>query len=194
MLVRAFLELASGFGEQFQGNGVDMSKAVKSLMMKDLSDQLRGAADVVFVDISKLDGVSNNRLRAASRKQSIQILATKFSLARRTLLDMGWKVDGVSAGPTTIAWGPDVVGLAKQAIKWEKEFPGTVVKGGYVDGQSVTSQDVKVLSESPSKEELVSRIIGSLMSAGTAALAAINAQGSNLASQIKQISEKEQAA
>lgn len=42
---------------------------------------------------------------------------------------MGWKVDAVSGGPTTIVWGPDVVGLAKQAIKWAKEFPGTVVKG-----------------------------------------------------------------
>lgn len=170
-----------------------MSKAVKSLMMKDLSEQLRGAADVVFVDISKLDGVSNNRLRAASRKQSIEVLATKFSLARRTLLDMGWKIDGVTGGPTTITWGPDVVGLAKQAVKWEKEFPGTVVKGGYVGGQTVTPEEVKVLSECPSKEELIARIIGGLMSAGTAALSAINAPGSNLASQIKQISEKGQA-
>ena len=183
-----------GFGNSFQSDGVDMSKAVKSLMMKQLTEQLRGAEDVVFVDISKLDGVSNNRLRAASRKQSIELLAAKFSLARRTLLDMGWKVDNVTGGPTTIAWGADVVGLAKQAIKWVKEFPGTVVKGGYVGGQTVTSEEVKVLSESPSKEELISMIIGGLMSASTAALSAINAPGSNLASQIKQISEKEQAA
>jgi large subunit ribosomal protein L10 len=183
-----------GSRNSFQGDGVDMSKAVKSLMMKELSDQLRGASDVVFVDISKLDGVSNNRLRAASRKQSIQMLAAKFSLARRTLLDMGWKIDNVTGGPTTIAWSSDVVGLAKQAIKWEKEFPGTVVKGGYVGGQTISSDEVKVLSESPSKEELISMIIGGLMSASTAALSAINASGANLASQIKQISEKEQAA
>lgn len=177
----------------FQDDGVEMSKAVKTLMMQDLSEQLRDVSDVVFVDISKLDGVSNNRLRQASNKQSIGLLATKFSLARRTLLDLGWKLDAAQGGPTTIAWGPDVVGLAKQAIKWEKEFPGTVVKGGYVGGQTVTSEEVKILSESPSKEELIARIIGGLMSASTAALSAINAPGSNLASQIKQISEKEQA-
>lgn len=171
-----------------------MSKAVKSLMMKDLSDQLRSASDAVFVDISKLDGTSNNKLRAASKKQSIQMLAAKFSLARRTLLDMGWKVDGVRGGPTTIAWGPDVVGLAKQAIKWEKDFPGAVVKGGYVGGQAISSEEVKVLSESPSKEELIAKIIGGLMSAATAAVGAITAPASNFASQIKQISEKEQAA
>ncbi len=179
---------------RFLDDGVDMSKAVKNLMMKDLADQLQSVSDVVFVDISKLDGVSNNRLRVASKKLSIGLLATKFSLARRTLLDLGWKVDGVSGGPTTICWGPDVVGLAKQAIKWEKEFPGSVVKGGYVGGQLVKSEDVKVLSECPSKEELIARIIGGLMSASTAALSAINAPGSNLASQIKQISEREQAA
>jgi large subunit ribosomal protein L10 len=171
-----------------------MSKAVKSLMMQDLSEQFRNVSDVVFVDLSKLDGVSNNKLRRASKKQSIELLAAKFSLARRTLLNLGWKVESIAGGATTIVWGPDVVGLAKQAIKWEKEFPGTVVKGGYVGGQTVTPEDVKVLSESPSKEELIARIVGGLMSASTAALSAINAPGANLASQIKQISEKEQAA
>lgn len=163
-------------------------------MMKDLSEQFRNVSDVVFVDISKLDGVSNNRLRIASRNQSIGLLAAKFSLVRRTLLDLGWKVDSAKGGATTIAWGPDVVGLAKQAIKWEREFPGALVKGGYVGGQTVTAEEVKILSESPSKEELVARIIGGLMAAATAALSAVNAPGTNLASQIKQISEKEQAA
>ena len=66
-----------------------MSKAVKSLMMKDLSDQLHGISEVVFVDISKLDGVSNNRLRVASRKQSISLLGTPFKLAKRVLSDLG---------------------------------------------------------------------------------------------------------
>jgi large subunit ribosomal protein L10 len=179
---------------RFQDDGVDMSKAVKTLMMKDLSDQFRNVSDVVFVDISKLDGASNNKLRIASRKLSIELLAAKFSLVRRALVDLGWRLEGVQGGSTTIAWGPDVVGLAKQAIKWEKEFPGAVVRGGYVGGQTVTSEEVKVLSESPSKEELIARIIGGLMAASTAALGAINAPGSNLASQVKQISEKEQAA
>lgn len=174
--------------------GVDMSKAVKTLMMQDLSEQFRNVSDVVFVDISKLDGVSNNRLRVASKSQSIGLLSAKFSLARRTLLDLGWKLDGATGGATTIAWGPDVVGLAKQAIKWEREFPGALVKGGYVGGQTVSLEEVKVLSESPSKEELVARIVGGLISASTAALSAINASGTNLASQIKQLSEKEHAA
>ncbi len=195
MLARAILPGPGYFRlTRFQDDGVDMSKAVKTLMMQDLSEQFRNVSDVVFVDISKLDGVSNNRLRNASRQQSIGLLAAKFSLARRTLLDLGWKLESAQGGSTTIAWGPDVVGLAKQAIKWEKEFPGTVVRGGYVGGQTVTPEEVKILSESPSKEELIARIIGGLMSASTAALSAINAPGSNLASQIKQISEKEQAA
>ena len=171
-----------------------MSKPVKNLMMKGLTDHFSGATDVLFIDISKLDGVSNNRLRANSRRQSIQMLAAKFSLARRVLINLGWKVENVVGGPTTIAWGPDIVGLAKQVVKWEKEFPGTYVKGGYVGNQVVTPQDVKVLSECPSKEELIGRILGGLMAVGTSALGAINSPGLSLASQIKQISEREQLA
>lgn len=169
-----------------------MSKAVKSLMMKDLSDQLQAVSEVVFIDISKLDGVANNRLRVASRKQSISMLGAPFKIAKRVLSDLGWKLEKQSGGPTTIVWGPDVVGLAKQAMKWEKEYPGSVVKGGYVGGQVVTPEEVKVLSESPSKEELIARVVGGLLSASTAALSAINSRGSALASQVKQISEKNQ--
>lgn len=171
-----------------------MSKAIKSLMMQSLAGELRGVSDVVFVDISKLDGVSNNRLRVASKKQSIQLLASKFTLIRRSLCNMGWGVEGATGGPTAVVWGPDVIGLAKQAIKWEKEFPGTVVKGGYIGGQAISPEDVKVLSESPSKEELIAKVVGGLLSASTAALGAITSQASALASQVKQISEKEQAA
>ena len=171
-----------------------MSKAVKSLMMKDLSDQLRAVTEVLFVDLSKLDGVSNNRLRILSRRQSISLLATPFKLAKRALCDMGWSLESQTAGPTTIVWGPDLIVLSKQTIKWEKEFPGSVVRGGYIGGQVVTPEEVKVLSESPSKEELIARLMGGILSASTAALSAINSQGASLASQVRQISEKDQAA
>lgn len=181
------------FCGSIQVDGVEMSKAVKSLMMKEFGERFQGVEDVVFVDISRLDGVSNCRLRAASRSQSIKMLAAKFSLARRTLLNMGWRVENVFGGATTIAWGPDVVRLAKHAIKWEKEFPGTLVKGGYVGGEVVGADDVKVLSDCPSKEELIGRILNGLLSAGTLAIGAVNAPGSILASQIIQISEKEQS-
>lgn len=171
-----------------------MSKVVKSLMMKDLSDQLQGVSEAVFVDISKLDGVSNNRLRVASQKDSVSLLGTRLSLARRVLIGLGWNLgEGQVAGATTIAWGADCVRLSRMALKWEKEFPGVVVKGGYVDGQVVTADEVKVLSESPSKEELIGRIVGSLLQTCTAALSAINSQGSALASQAKQLSEREQS-
>src|SRR5439155_3377824 len=91
--------MADKFLELSRKRGGDMSKAVKSLMMKDLSDQLRGVSEVVFVDISKLDGVANNRLRIASRKQSISLLGTPFKLARRVLLDLGWKLERQAGGP-----------------------------------------------------------------------------------------------
>jgi large subunit ribosomal protein L10 len=170
-----------------------MSKAIKSLIVKEVTQRLSKVSEAVFVDLSKLDGVSSNRLRMDSRKRSIKLLGGKSSLTHRSLRDLGWNVDSLGPGPTTIATGPDVVGLAKQAIVWEKDYPGAVIKGAYVGGQVVSPSDVKVLSESPSKEESIARILGGLMAAATAALSAINAQGANLASQIKQISEKEQA-
>lgn len=168
-----------------------MSKSVKSLLMKDLTEQLRSVNEVVFVDISKLDGVSCNKMRVASGKHSIRLLGTPFKLAKRVLSDLGWKLEKQRGGATTIVWGPDVVGLAKQAIKWEKEYPGSVVKGAYIGGQVITAGEVKILSESPSKEELIARILGGLLATSTAALSAINSQGTVLASQVKEISEKD---
>lgn len=60
------------------------------------------------------------------------------------------------------------------ALKWEKGIPGVVVKGGYVGGQVVTADEVKVLSESPSKKEswLVESLEAYLQTC-TAALSAV---------------------
>ncbi|MFN0058542.1 MAG: hypothetical protein ACKVX7_08800 [Planctomycetota bacterium] len=165
-----------------------MSKSVKSLIMKDMARQFGTVEEAVFIDISRLDGVSNNRMRTGSNKQSIRLLATPFNLAKRVLCDLGWKIEGPLAGPTTIAWGPDIVSLAKQAVKWEKEFPGSLLKGGYVAGQSINADEVKILSESPSKEELIAIIVGGLLAASTCAVGAVNAQAVALAGQVKQIS------
>lgn len=167
-----------------------MSKTVKSLLMKNVEQKMRSVEEVFFVDLSKLDGVSSNRMRVASRAQSIGLLGGPFKLARRSLTNLGWNLSGGISGAATVVWGGDVVRLAKSVIKWEKDFPGVVVKGGYVGGRIVTPEQVKTLSESPSKEELISGILGGLLAASTGALGAISAPGSLVASQVKQISEK----
>ena len=170
-----------------------MSKVVKSLMLKDLSDKLQGVTEAFFVDISKLDGIANNRLRVACRQRAISMLFTRYTFAKRVLNDRGWHLgDGQLGGATTLAWGSDVVRLAREALRWEKEFPGTVVKGGYLGGQIITPEEVKVLSETPSKEELLGRMVAGLSQASYAAIGAINAPAAALASQIQQLCEQKQ--
>ncbi len=170
-----------------------MSKVVKSLMLKDLSDKLQDVTEAFFVDISKLDGIANNRLRAACRQQSISILFTRYTLAKCVLNDRGWRLgDSQVSGATTLAWGSDVVRLAREALRWETAFPGAIVKGGYLGGQIITLEDVKVLSQIPSKEELLGRIVAGLSHVSCAPIGAINAPAAALASQIQQLSEREQ--
>lgn len=94
----------------------------------------------------------------------------------------------------------------KDAIKAYEEFQKatkkTEIRGGVMEGQALTIDEVKALKEMPSKQELMARIAGSLNAVATGLAVGINqvptklAKGinevpSSLVRAVKAVSEKE---
>ena len=61
-----------------------------------------------------------------------------------------------------------------------------------MDGESLTQDKVLEISKWPNRAEQLSLVVGQALSPGAKLLSQIEAAGANLASQIKQISEKEE--
>ena len=79
----------------------------------------------------------------------------------------------------------------KAAIKayqdFQKATKKTELRGGVFDGQALTEEDIKALSELPSKEELMARLAGGLKAIPTKLAVGLNAVPTKLAVGIKEV-------
>ncbi len=79
----------------------------------------------------------------------------------------------------------------KTAIKTYQDFQKatkkTELRGGVLDGQALTEDDVKALTELPSKEELMARLAGDLKAIPTKLAVGLNAVPKKLAVGIKEV-------
>lgn len=171
-----------------------MSKYVKDLMTQHLSSQLEGVSDMLLVDCSGMEMNSNVALRKHFRGQGIKMLVVKNSLGRRATegTALAGAFEGV-AGSCAVVWGgEDIVTLAKEVDKaaGDEAYATFAAKGGMMDGQPLTAEDVKKVSKWPSRLEQLSILSGQILSPGAELAAQLNGPGGLLAGQIKSKSEE----
>ena len=171
-----------------------MSKYLKNLIADDLKQRLDGVEELLVVDVLGLEANKNVILRRQLRDKQVSLLVVKNSLARRategTALAPAFEgIDGSSA----IVWGSeDIVSLAKEVIRIaeDKAFAPFSPKGGVMEGQSLTADEVRAVSKWPSRQEQLSLLSGQILSPGATLSAQLLGAGAQLASQINQKSEE----
>ncbi|MCA9041643.1 MAG: 50S ribosomal protein L10 [Planctomycetaceae bacterium] len=170
-----------------------MSKHVKGMIIDEIQERLDGHSDLLVVDVSRLDAIRANQWRLALQKKNISALSVKNSLARVALERSGVTgLDDVLKGSSTLIWGgEDVVALSKEIAKWAKDIEEIDILGGTVEGATLDPAGVDALSKSPSREEILSKISGLILSPGAQLSAALLGPGSTLGSQIKSKGEEE---
>lgn len=173
-----------------------MSKPVKEMITGDLKNRWDGVSDALLVDVALLEANDTVELRKQLREKSIQLLVVKNSLARRATegTALGPAFEGAS-GTTAVVWGAeDIVSLAKEVTKLAEsdDFEAFTTKGGVMDGAKLSPEEVKQVSKWPSRTEQLSMLMGQILSPAATLSGQLLAGGANLASQIKQVSEKEE--
>ena len=170
-----------------------MSKKIKDMLVAELRQRIGEHRDMLVVDYSKLDGVTGNNLRLKLRKHKITMLGVKNALARKALGELGLSgLEPYLAGPSTLVFGgPDIVALSKEIAKWAKDLEPLTIKGGIVEGKSIGPAEVDALSKSPSREELLGRIVSMMLAPGALVAGALLGAGGTICGQVKSIAEKE---
>jgi large subunit ribosomal protein L10 len=91
-------------------------------------------------------------------------------------------------------WGGDgVAELAKEVSGQVKKLKKPEVKGGAVDGVVIGPSQVEEITQLPSREELIARVVGLALAPAQRIISLANAPASGLLGQLKAIVEKEQA-
>lgn len=168
-----------------------MSKPVKEMIIAEIRAELGDRRDLLVLDVSKMDAISQNSMRLALRKKGVTLLGVKNSLAKVALQQSGIEVTGdLLDGPSTLVWGgEDIVGLSREMTDWAKKIDKIAIKGGVVDGQGVNSQGVEDISKGPSRLELIGQIAGLLLSPGARLAGALLGPGGKISGQLQALSE-----
>lgn len=138
---------------------------------------------------------ADERLRRELRQANVSYRVVKNTLAIRAA--DGTPMEQVKdrfTGATAVALSKtDPVTLAKLLSKWAKETPVFSFKGAVVEGRAIDVKDIESLSNLPSKEELISKVMF-VINSGAQRLAVVTAGvARNLAIVIDQVRVQKEA-
>lgn len=139
-----------------------MSKRLKSLIVNDLQGRLGQLSDTVVVDCSALNAAEVLDLRNTLRAGKLTVNMVKNTLARRALTQLGHQVrDEWFSGPTALVHGEvDAISSSKVLDEWRRKAKKEVkIKGGILEGQSLSAAEAERLVTMPSPQQLKAMLV-----------------------------------
>lgn len=136
----------------------------KKVVVGEISEKIKAAKSVVFVDYNKLTVKEVSDLRNKCKQSGCEYKVYKNTLVRKALNDMGTQqFDADLNGPTAMVFGSDETSAAKVMLQASKDLEEKIVlKSAFVDNAYVDKAGVKALASMPSREELVAKMLGSM--------------------------------
>ncbi len=155
--------------------------SAKSAIVAEISEQIKDAQSIVVVDYRGLTVAQDTELRKALRAEGVQYKVYKNTFITTAIKGTDFEsITPVLEGPTAIAISKtDATAPARVIAKFAKDAKALEIKGGVVEGTYYDAQGISSVATIPSRDELISKLLGSLQSPIT-----------NFARVIKQIAEK----
>ncbi len=158
---------------------------VKQSIVDEIKSYIEEAKSVVVVDYRGLTVAQDTELRKNLREEGVVYKVYKNTLLKRAF--EGTVYEELSKhleGPTAVAFGiSDATSPARIIDNAIKNAPALEFKAGVVEGTYYDVDGIKAVAKIPSREVLISRLLGSL-----------KAPVANFARVIKQIAEKNEEA
>ena len=139
---------------------------LKQPIVQEIAGQVEGAQSVVVVDYRGLTVAQDTALRKELREAGIT-----YKVYKNTLMNFAFKgtefeaLSEVLEGPSAIAISKDdATAPARIISKFAKTAPALEVKAGVVEGDYYDANGMKSIADIPSRQELLSKLLGSLQS------------------------------
>jgi large subunit ribosomal protein L10 len=142
------------------------NKEQKKEIVRDLDEKIKKSKSIVFATFDALGVKDNEELRNNLKKEN-----GEYYVSKKTLLDLAFKNNKISdidikvlpGKVATIFAYEDEVSPAKVVFNFKKSNEGKIeFVGGVLDGKSISKEEVENLATLPSKQELYSKVVGSL--------------------------------
>ena len=170
-----------------------MARADKAAAVAEIADQFRDSAGAVLTEYRGLTVKQLKELRTALGGHATYAVV-KNTLTKIAAKDAG--VEGMSemlTGPSAIAFiTGDPVETAKGLRNFAKANPQLLIKGGVLDGKSLTPAEIEKLASLESREVLLAKLAGAMKAQMSSAAALFAAPLSQTARVLGALQEKAQ--
>ena len=142
----------------------------KANIVSDLSDKLNRSPFLLVTDYQRMKVDQFGELRNRLAPAGAEVRVVKNSFLKRAMANSGMPdVTDKLSGQTAIVMGEnDVAPVAKILKLFAAEFKIAALKVGVVDKEVMSTSDVEALAELPSREILLSQLLGLVPRAGDA--------------------------
>ena len=137
----------------------------KEQEVKDLAAKMKEAKLILLADYRGINVADDTALRKTVREAGAEYAVIKNNITRRALKECGIdSLDEVLAGPTAvIIAGENYLPGLKAIYKYAKDNDFYTMKGGVLEGKVTTVEELSVLAQLPSREELIAKLAGCLL-------------------------------
>ena len=139
---------------------------LKKPIVEEISESIKDAQSVVLVDYRGLTVEQDTKLRKELRNAGIT-----YKVYKNTMMNFAFKGTDFEQladqleGPSAIAISKDdATAPARVIAKFAKTAPALEIKAGVVEGTLYDAKGMEAVAKIPSREELLSKLLGSIQS------------------------------
>jgi large subunit ribosomal protein L10 len=141
-----------------------LSRVAKELIIRQFEEEIKNRDAFFIASHAAVSALSMDKLRSKLRLSQAKYVAIKTSLGKRAFQKAGLSLIVEKLSKTTgIAFsGKDTVASTKVLVEFAKENEAFKIQAGYVNGQIIGPDRIKVLASLPSREVLLAKVAGSI--------------------------------
>ena len=144
---------------------MSLNKSEKQTVVTDVAAQAARSQTLALAEYRGLTVAHLDVLRRQARDKGVYLHVLKNTLARRAVAGTPFEVASESmVGPLIYGFSEDAVAAAKVIADFAKGNDKLVIKAGAYAGKALNADGVKALASIPSKEVLLSQLLGLMQS------------------------------
>jgi large subunit ribosomal protein L10 len=144
---------------------LSLNRSEKSAVIQEVTALAAKAQTLVMAEYRGITVASMTELRVKARAAGVNLSVLKNSLARRAVAGSAFEVVGDQmTGPLIYSFSEDAVAAAKVVAEFAKTNDKLVIRAGVYAGKFLDADAVKQLASIPTKEVLLSQLLGLMQS------------------------------
>jgi len=163
----------------------------KEQVVQEMSEKFGRAVSIYLVDFTGMDVNTTNELRKSFRESDVEYRVLKNTLAKLSFHNAGVEgMDEFLKGVNAYAISYDDPTLPAKILEKNKEFKDKLkLKAALFEGKIVGPEAVDALAKLPTRDELLSQLVGMLQSPMTKLAGTLNGAMVKLVNVLKSLEE-----